>query len=155
MLQFRPNANYAYIFSSRLNYPNQNYFILLYFSKLILVRWNKLFDNFKSLLRKPTTGATGGGKKGTLGAKKLTTSVADARMESFEAVEKRAQLVQQKQQEDADKRLALQLQQEEGSTSSTDASSVGGGRVASLLRDTDEKTSIYRSNPVVNSSASL
>lgn len=94
-------------------------------------------DPLKALARKKPASSVG--RKG-LGAKKLTTSAADSRMESFETVEKRSQLV---------------AQETEARTAAKAGESSDNGRVASLLRDLDEsKPSIYRSAPASASTTS-
>jgi ADP-ribosylation factor GTPase-activating protein 2/3 len=88
-------------------------------------------DPLKALLKKkPATAA----KKGTLGAKKLTSSrPEDTKIESFEAVERRAQQL-------AAKEAAKANEEGDGTTASD--------RISAMLKEADApKTSIYRTAP--------
>eukprot|EP01033_Poteriospumella_lacustris_P003872 gene3872-2754_t len=87
--------------------------------------------------KKPSAAAA---KRG-LGAKKLVTTTADNRMESFESVEKRSQ--QGAQEVEQKKKLDV-------------AESSEGGRLSSMLRELDDsnKPSIYRSAPSTTSTSS-
>lgn len=82
--------------------------------------------------------------KRSLGAKKLSSSTAaDTRMESFETVEKRSQLVAQE--------VEKKKQQQDSELSELS----GIGRIGSLLRELDDsnKPSIYRSAPAATTSS--
>lgn len=87
--------------------------------------------------KKPSAAAA---KRG-LGAKKLVTTTADNRMESFESVEKRSQ--QGAQEVEQKKKLEVSESSE-------------SGRLSSMLRELDDsnKPSIYRSAPSTTSTSS-
>lgn len=87
--------------------------------------------------KKPSSAAA---KRG-LGAKKLVTTTADNRLESFETVEKRSQ--QGAQEVEQKKKLEVSESSE-------------GGRLSSMLRELDDsnKPSIYRSAPSTTSTSS-
>eukprot|EP01038_Epipyxis_sp_PR26KG_P015621 gene15621-21111_t len=88
----------------------------------------------------------------SLGARKLVSSNAnDVKIDSFEVVQKR---VNQAAIEENDKKLAIQLQNQEIVESGHDSSaaSSGSGRVAAMMAEAEQSTSIYRSNPSTSGS---
>lgn len=92
-------------------------------------------DPLKALTKINTTKKVIPQKKGNLGAKKLTVSSGDVKIDSFETVEKRLQ--------------TLTVDQTSATTKggeSVDSPSGGGGRISALLNEADNSSSIYRSN---------
>jgi ADP-ribosylation factor GTPase-activating protein 2/3 len=105
-------------------------------------------DPFKALkissIKKPTSSIV---KKSTIGTKKLSAAPADIRMESIESVEKRAAQVAKEAEE---RRIAQQQLSQE----MADGNEGSSGRIAAMLRETEEqKPSIYRNTSGPSTSA--
>eukprot|EP01040_Poterioochromonas_malhamensis_P004106 gene4106-4395_t len=94
-------------------------------------------DPLKALTKINTTKKVIPQKKGNLGAKKLTVSSGDVKIDSFETVEKRLQTLTVDQTATTTKG---------GESVDSPSGGGGGGRISALLNEADTSSSIYRSN---------